>query len=186
MAGICCGVVGESEATAAIEPSASRTLKRRKMELLTYKFIADVTAPAPVDCSTTRKRQKLDLCASISAPRECENASVESCEAKSNKVKSVVGEGLRLNRGDVNPACENSSSVDVAGKEGFQVENAKYGVTSVCGRRRDMEDAVSVHPSFSKREGPAGPSGLHFYGVFDGHGCSHVINPRVYSNIYVL
>ncbi|KAL6648385.1 hypothetical protein ACP70R_012609 [Stipagrostis hirtigluma subsp. patula] len=42
----------------------------------------------------------------------------------------------------------------------------KYGVTSVCGRRRDMEDSVSARPGFL--------DGHHFFGVFDGHGCSHV------------
>lgn len=45
-------------------------------------------------------------------------------------------------------------------------EPARYGVTSVCGRRRDMEDAVSARPAFLP--------GHHFFGVFDGHGCSHV------------
>ncbi|XP_022133601.1 protein phosphatase 2C 3-like [Momordica charantia] len=51
------------------------------------------------------------------------------------------------------------------------VVKVKYGVTSVCGIRRDMEDAVSVHPFFAalKTDHP-----LHFFGVFDGHGCSHV------------
>lgn len=42
----------------------------------------------------------------------------------------------------------------------------KFGVTSVCGRRRDMEDAVTTRPDFIQ--------GHHFFGVFDGHGCSHV------------
>lgn len=45
----------------------------------------------------------------------------------------------------------------------------RYGVTSVCGRRREMEDAVSIRPDFL----PAA-SKHHFFGVFDGHGCSHV------------
>ncbi|XP_066382427.1 probable protein phosphatase 2C 30 [Miscanthus floridulus] len=42
----------------------------------------------------------------------------------------------------------------------------RYGVTSVCGRRRDMEDAVTARLGFI--------NGHHFFGVFDGHGCSHV------------
>ncbi|WVZ56405.1 hypothetical protein U9M48_006944 [Paspalum notatum var. saurae] len=42
----------------------------------------------------------------------------------------------------------------------------RYGVTSVCGRRRDMEDAVTARPAFIH--------GHHYFGVFDGHGCSHV------------
>ncbi|XP_062207425.1 probable protein phosphatase 2C 9 [Phragmites australis] len=45
----------------------------------------------------------------------------------------------------------------------------RYGVTSVCGLRREMEDAVSIRPDFLP-----GASKNHFFGVFDGHGCSHV------------
>lgn len=59
---------------------------------------------------------------------------------------------------------EASSSTDE--EESVEVEPARYGVTSVCGRRREMEDAVSVRPEFLP--------GHHFFGVFDGHGCSHV------------
>ncbi|XP_059670785.1 probable protein phosphatase 2C 78 [Cornus florida] len=46
---------------------------------------------------------------------------------------------------------------------------SKFGFTSVCGRSREMEDAVAVYPSLSMRE-----DGLHYFGVYDGHGCSHV------------
>ncbi|WOL06946.1 hypothetical protein Cni_G15681 [Canna indica] len=45
----------------------------------------------------------------------------------------------------------------------------KYGLTSVCGRRREMEDAVSVRPDFVRLG-----HRHHFFGVYDGHGCSHV------------
>jgi protein phosphatase 2C len=45
-------------------------------------------------------------------------------------------------------------------------ECPRYGTMSVCGRRRDMEDAVSIRPDFIQNR--------HFFGVFDGHGCSHV------------
>jgi protein phosphatase 2C len=62
----------------------------------------------------------------------------------------------------------------------------KHGAASVAGRRREMEDAVSVREAFvapsaaaaaAEGEGRrnAGGSGrCDFYGVFDGHGCSHV------------
>ncbi|KAL9230154.1 hypothetical protein vseg_005541 [Gypsophila vaccaria] len=60
-------------------------------------------------------------------------------------------------------------------------EFPKYGVTSICGRRREMEDAVSIRPSFCRNESSRNCKkrklsslGVHFYGVFDGHGCSHV------------
>uniref|UniRef100_A0A0E0L3C7 protein-serine/threonine phosphatase n=1 Tax=Oryza punctata TaxID=4537 RepID=A0A0E0L3C7_ORYPU len=48
----------------------------------------------------------------------------------------------------------------------------RYGVTSVCGRRREMEDAVSIRPDFLRGSTSSGKH--HFFGVFDGHGCSHV------------
>ncbi|PUZ65686.1 hypothetical protein GQ55_3G244400 [Panicum hallii var. hallii] len=49
----------------------------------------------------------------------------------------------------------------------------RYGVTSVCGLRREMEDAVSIRLDFL--HGGASSSGKHhFFGVFDGHGCCHV------------
>ncbi|KAL3850640.1 hypothetical protein ACJIZ3_012522 [Penstemon smallii] len=51
----------------------------------------------------------------------------------------------------------------------------KFGVSSVCGRRRDMEDAVAIHPSFRRREHEKIASNdMHYFGVYDGHGCSHV------------
>lgn len=34
-----------------------------------------------------------------------------------------------------------------------------------------MEDAVAIHPSFSRRDEDFE---LHYFGVYDGHGCSHV------------
>lgn len=49
--------------------------------------------------------------------------------------------------------------------------NPKFGAASVCGRRRDMEDAVAIHPSLMKDDHGGG---FHFFAVFDGHGCSHV------------
>ncbi|VVB01872.1 unnamed protein product [Arabis nemorensis] len=48
----------------------------------------------------------------------------------------------------------------------------RYGVSSVCGRRREMEDAVAIHPSFSSPKNS--DYSQHYFGVYDGHGCSHV------------
>lgn len=180
MAGMCCGVVGEGETSATIEPS-SRALKRRKMELLTYKFIADVAAvPATAAVEFSRKRRKLELCASgCSSSRGCDNG-VESSGArnKDESEGSQANEASRLNL-PLN-LCENSASEHVE-NESSHLVNPKFGVTSVCGRRRDMEDAVSIHPCFSQQEGSV-QSGFHFFGVFDGHGCSHVrIQDRRFS-----
>jgi len=56
----------------------------------------------------------------------------------------------------------------------------RYGVTSVCGLRREMEDAVSIRPDFLHGGGASSTSGKHhFFGVFDGHGCCHVCVPRL-------
>ncbi|CAN6173991.1 unnamed protein product [Urochloa humidicola] len=48
----------------------------------------------------------------------------------------------------------------------------KHGAASVAGRRREMEDAVSVREAFAAAGSVNGR--CDFYGVFDGHGCSHV------------
>ncbi|CAH8332998.1 unnamed protein product [Eruca vesicaria subsp. sativa] len=50
----------------------------------------------------------------------------------------------------------------------------RYGAASVCGRRRDMEDAVAIHPSFVRKQTEFSRSRWHYFGVYDGHGCSHV------------
>ncbi|KAL8236754.1 hypothetical protein R6Q59_017835 [Mikania micrantha] len=51
--------------------------------------------------------------------------------------------------------------------------NPRFGVASVCGRRREMEDAVAIHPSFIDRDDNQASS-MHYFGVYDGHGGSHV------------
>ncbi|XP_013583682.1 PREDICTED: protein phosphatase 2C 3 [Brassica oleracea var. oleracea] len=50
----------------------------------------------------------------------------------------------------------------------------RYGAASVCGRRRDMEDAVAIHPSFVRKQTEFSREKWHYFGVYDGHGCSHV------------
>ncbi|KAJ8503722.1 hypothetical protein OPV22_004608 [Ensete ventricosum] len=49
----------------------------------------------------------------------------------------------------------------------------RFGMVAVCGRRRNMEDAVSIRPDFVGGDRRI-PARHHFFGVFDGHGCSHV------------
>lgn len=166
MTGICYGVVG-GETPTAIEPS-SRPSGRRSLDLLPLKCIADMAIPPP---ENSRKRQKLDLCVSPAPARECENA-VESSEPSAGTPKeeqdkeSKGDEAVSLNGiTALNSRLENEAVVG---------EFPKYGVTSVCGRRRDMEDAVSVCPSFCTERGAENQNGIHFFGVYDGHGCSHV------------
>ncbi|TXG49826.1 hypothetical protein EZV62_025701 [Acer yangbiense] len=181
MAGICCGVVGESEpAVATAVEQSSRASRRRRLELRPFKFVADVAVPPPLE-NGPNKRPKLDLCSQC--PLDNENRSsnnnkndnnavrVENHEAK--RKSGVVCDGDRIrNEGPVTDS--KMKSVQVGGAEGDSVqERPKFGFTSVCGRRRDMEDAVSIHTSFCSQN-PKIPAKTHFFGVFDGHGCSHV------------
>eukprot|EP01018_Ginkgo_biloba_P034194 Gb_27731 [translate_table: standard] len=91
------------------------------------------------------------------------NGSVEDglqsgeCEVRSDDSKSIE----KKNGGVI-------SSVDDAACP-------SHGMVSVCGRRREMEDAVSILPAFSSarnRHGEEHESPLHFFGVYDGHGGS--------------
>ncbi|PSS33351.1 Protein phosphatase [Actinidia chinensis var. chinensis] len=161
MAGMCCGVVGETEASATVEPSVRAATKRRRMEIRQFKLLtADMEVSPP---ENGKKRQKVEAFAPVSPPRECQNA-VESC---------VVSEGQWLS-GDSETKCVNGCASSSVGFEVKEVkERPRFGMTSVCGRRRDMEDTVAIHPSLCLRN-HQNPDGLHFFGVYDGHGCSHV------------
>lgn len=157
MAGMCCGInVGDSEPTSPVQPAA-RTARRRRMELHQLKFISDIS-------ENRVKRQK-----------------VEEVVGEDN-----LGEELRRPTPPPPPAaaareCQNATEIcspSTVVEPSAEVEEfPKFGVTSVCGRRRDMEDAVSIRPSFcqndEQKKNQSG-GGFHFYGVFDGHGCSHV------------
>ncbi|KAL8235191.1 hypothetical protein R6Q59_021291 [Mikania micrantha] len=137
MAGMCCGVVGETEIQSTVEPSGGRQARRRQMEIHQLKFLAsDVVAPPP---ESGKKRRRLE-------------SLVQPCVKKRVGCSSVT-----------NPCI--SSSDPVIKTVDDEVES-RFGVTTVCGRRRDMEDAVAVKPSFNRD--------LNFYGVYDGHGISHV------------
>ena len=163
MAGICCEVVGEGETPTPIERS-SRPTRRRRMDLVPLKYIADMP----------EKRPKLDLCSALTEPRKWKNA-VENCESSRDKHEEKK---IKESKKDKD-LPENQSTVSLSNPTATEFESEvvqdcpKFGVSSVCGRRRDMEDAVSVHPSFDNQKG------FHFFGVYDGHGCSHVITRSV-------
>ncbi|XP_076904760.1 protein phosphatase 2C 37-like [Bidens hawaiensis] len=130
MAGMCCGVVGETKTPSTVEPQS----RRRRMEIQQLKLFA-----AAADSKSKRRKvfEKLD---------------------KSNESKP--------DQTDCSGASDSSSEV-------FDKKTSRFGLTVVCGRRRDLEDAVAVKPSFCKTNSPD-LEDLHFYGVYDGHGCSHV------------
>ncbi|KAE8712043.1 Protein phosphatase 2C 37 [Hibiscus syriacus] len=156
MAGVCCEVVAETESAAAVEQN-SRSSRRRRMDLRPCKLVSDASVSPPLE--NGRKRQKLDLGLILQASRDCDNA-IENSESN------------QLNEDhETNESFNSNGTVELE----IETEPTKFGLTSVCGRRRDMEDAVSIHPSFCKLSCEAEiSSDTHFFGVFDGHGCSHV------------
>ncbi|XP_010543770.1 PREDICTED: protein phosphatase 2C 37 isoform X2 [Tarenaya hassleriana] len=169
MAGICCGVVGESESAAPVEPS-SRGSRRRKLDLLPSIKIVAVSAVAP-PLESFRKRQKCGTPSpaasspSSSPSSKLDPESIEKSRDSGRLERSVSGTD-RSKKSDLPPV----TGFGVEVENGFVSDEPKFGMTSVCGRRRDMEDAVSIHPSFHRIHS----DDLHFFGVFDGHGCSHV------------
>ncbi|KDP44892.1 hypothetical protein JCGZ_01392 [Jatropha curcas] len=163
MAGICCGVVGETEVAAGVVDPSSRGSRRRRLDLRPFKVVADSAVQPPL------KRQKPDLLPLPSSlSRDCDNA-LEGCKFSQDMCK-----GSEQNKTAEQNDCLDSpiqsvniSSDSVKSVREVAEETPKFGMTSVCGRRRDMEDAVSIQPSFTAEK-------TSFFGVFDGHGCSHV------------
>ncbi|KAM4083400.1 hypothetical protein ACB094_08G053500 [Castanea mollissima] len=166
MAEICCGLVNESETSTACEQS-SRAARRRRMEIRRFKFVAGVATPEPESTSTEHKRQKLEGYYTASFSRDCEYAVETSVTDEEKKVvenESLETKGISNSNSNSNDGCVSTS---------VSSEYPKFGVASVCGRRRDMEDAVAIHPSFSSHDHNS-TTKLHYFGVYDGHGCSHV------------
>ncbi|WZZ64624.1 hypothetical protein YC2023_075994 [Brassica napus] len=105
------------------------------------------------------KQDEYDFMNSTSPPR----SSPEGCSEADENVNDISG--------------ENSSVIGgVPSKLTVRETDARprYGVASVCGRRRDMEDTVSIHPSFVRKQTEFSRTRWHYFGVYDGHGCSHV------------
>uniref|UniRef100_A0A7N1A4V8 protein-serine/threonine phosphatase n=1 Tax=Kalanchoe fedtschenkoi TaxID=63787 RepID=A0A7N1A4V8_KALFE len=169
MAGICCGVVGESDTSAQIEPKKARLSRRRRMEIQRLTFVATpLHANNHSTITSDVKRRKVESPLSSPSPspspREHQNA------AQSSLVTQALPESGELLVGA--SAADLSSCAGEPPADAVK-EEPKFGMTSVCGRRRDMEDAVSLQPAFWKPEGQIN-AGWDFYGVYDGHGCSHV------------
>ncbi|KAA8549321.1 hypothetical protein F0562_001005 [Nyssa sinensis] len=167
MAEIYCGVMSESDASKPSEPN-SRSARRRRMEIRRIKFVA---GGATSDTTNEEKRQKLEL-HPATVSRECENA-FENCASDGERSHlerdNEKLEAKGISNSNQSPVLSPSPSTTLVDLE----VHPKFGVASVCGRRRDMEDAVAIHPSFCRRENET-TSELHYFGVYDGHGCSHV------------
>lgn len=123
--------------------------------------MADVCCDAlpESDCASSTRKARRRRRMEIRACKAAEDAvvaggkrrRVEGPAAEDGKGKKVLGGG-----------CGEEAAAALSVSEGQEW----FGVMSFIGRRRDMEDAVSVRPSFAPQ--------LDFFAVFDGHGCSHV------------
>ncbi|KAK9279949.1 hypothetical protein L1049_013633 [Liquidambar formosana] len=168
--------MAEIETSSPCVPS-SRAARRRRMEIRQFKYVAGVDTSS--DSENGRKRQKIDGY-TASSSRDCENA-VANCysdgerhrldteNGKSETKKITISNEFLIQPISAQSPIRSTLKVE---PEVFN-EIPKFGVASVCGRRRDMEDAVAIHPSLCRKE-DGGTAKLHYYGVYDGHGCSHV------------
>ncbi|KAI3508542.1 hypothetical protein L1887_23550 [Cichorium endivia] len=170
MAGMCCGVVGETETPSVVEPSGGRQARRRRMEIHQLKVLAaaasDVVAPLP---ESSKKRRKVEILETIDNSVEAKALALPvECEKVVQPCDMMRKEEIRLEISSETEAVLNqcNSTTETDGEIVRDEDESRFGLTTVCGRRRDMEDAVAVKPSFC--------GDLHFYGVYDGHGCSHV------------
>ncbi|KAJ6432613.1 hypothetical protein OIU84_019784 [Salix udensis] len=119
-----------------------------RLELQPLKSVTDVAVPPSSTLDITpANRQKVELFP-IPLSLDCGNAEGICKTIEDNENHSI---------------SNSSKSESVKLEE----EAPKFGMTSVRGRRRDMEDAVSIQSSFTTEN-------TSFFGVFDGHGCSHV------------
>ncbi|XP_071715856.1 probable protein phosphatase 2C 24 [Rutidosis leptorrhynchoides] len=148
MAEICCGVVSDNESAPNCD-SNSQAARRKRMELRRVKFVSGVPT---LETDNGVKQARLSISSTSFSREKLEDDSVD---VKSKQLVATIFRPI-------------GSAVFIDSDT-----LPKYGVASVCGRRRDMEDAVAIHPSFLTKDDNQ-TSSFHYFGVYDGHGCSHV------------
>lgn len=150
MAEIFHGVASCGAEAAAMSSCESGSLAKieRRMDMRSLKFVPGTETHDLVEMEPSTKRRRLGEAGDATA--ECKENSERSASGSTEPSPVVASEGLKTS-----DRCP------------------RYGASEVCGRRRDMEDAVSIRPDFL-RQGDLTLGKHHFFGVFDGHGCSHV------------
>ncbi|CAH9109251.1 unnamed protein product [Cuscuta epithymum] len=154
MAGICCGFLNQSSVSSSSSSceTSSRSARRRRPEIGKIELVSGV---APPETENRLKRPRLEMCSSSgSSSRPCCNVvnNSEGSDAEETAVNRKPGLILSSLTSGLLP---------------------KFGVASFCGRRRDMEDAVAIHPWLCPKDRENNTE-LHYFAVYDGHGCSHV------------
>uniref|UniRef100_A0A1J3FDI0 protein-serine/threonine phosphatase n=1 Tax=Noccaea caerulescens TaxID=107243 RepID=A0A1J3FDI0_NOCCA len=139
----------------------------------------DSRVPLPESsCSVSGSRKVLS--SRINSPNL--NMKQESSSSSSDIVADIAA-GEEINGSDERSTVQKVIS-RTESRSLFEFKSVPlYGVTSICGRRPEMEDAVSTIPRFlqsstnSMLDGRFNPlSAVHFFGVYDGHGGSQVAN----------
>ncbi|XP_052186739.1 probable protein phosphatase 2C 24 [Diospyros lotus] len=148
-------VVSKSSKTSEPCRPGSRAARHRRMEIRRFKFVA---AMATCESENGLKGQNLDL------PTRGEDDAIWS---------SGSDRGERVLDPETEEVTISDPSSDLLLTPGLIISPPKFGAASICGRRRDMEDAVAIHPSFCRRENET-EAEFHYFAVYDGHGCSHV------------
>ncbi|KMT05175.1 hypothetical protein BVRB_7g173230 [Beta vulgaris subsp. vulgaris] len=186
MAEICCGVAlnntGKNPViSSSCETSSTQAARRRRMEIRRFKFVAGVSTPDESEIIDGTKRQRIEITRTTSCSSECIENCVSDVRVR-DMIKSSSDNEKDQNKFETTTSFHQSRTKSVGFSSSLDSiidsnENSingvpKFGVASVCGRRRDMEDAVAIHPSFFRSEN--NNSDLHYFGVYDGHGCSHV------------
>ncbi|RRT63198.1 hypothetical protein B296_00029999 [Ensete ventricosum] len=127
-----------------VAPCERSTRVARRRRMVIRRF-KFVAGVEAVDPAEEAPRKRQRLSCSALVPLDLENAVASESEPRR--------------------ACE---------QEDADFRTSRYGVMSVCGRRKEMEDSVFVLPDFARRTCGSFGGSHHFFGVYDGHGCSHV------------
>lgn len=134
-------------------PAKCREARRRRMEMRRFAAIAGATSP---EAESTVRKEK----------RRYQPDPIEA--AKRGRTSPRSPSPLPSGEQEDLPVQASASGPPPLGELA-----PIFGSMSVIGRSREMEDAISVRPEFFVYE-VAERRSLHFFGVFDGHGGSHV------------
>ncbi|KAA8528238.1 hypothetical protein F0562_035511 [Nyssa sinensis] len=148
-----------------VKKARDARVKRLEIRRMMDNFKSEIGSPfvGAVDCCGRKRRIGLK--------------EVPSCETLKG-----AGEDSKIDKGggnltyELSPSASSSQSLEGSAGDGVNVEEKSntlsclsHGSISMIGRRRLMEDAVSVEPGIVAGE-------FAFFAVYDGHGGSRVAN----------
>nr|GEY64517.1 protein phosphatase 2C 37-like [Tanacetum cinerariifolium] len=172
MAGMCCGVVGETKTPTTVEHKNGRQRRRMDMDMdirqLKRRDLEDAVAVKPA--FVNRDQDDLHFYG-VYDGHGCSHVAMK-CK---DRMHEIVKEEVEKNE-DEEMKWKETMVKSFSRMDKDVTEWSSLASSSNCRcelqtpQRRDLEDAVAVKPAFVNRD----QEDLHFYGVYDGHGCSHV------------